>query len=310
MALEGGGPVQTLGMLREPDRARYRNYATGPEGILRLDCAACHHLGPQDNDVASQSGRVPAGGAYMLPITYENQCRACHPLSYDPADPSVEMPHSLQPAAVHESLGRAYAAEFLARNPGLLDRRIPPRPLPGQAEPAETVEARQAVARKVADAEKILFGAKKCGECHHYETHGGDPVATLDRWDPGRTVRITPTRVPSIWLRSAAFDHSAHRGVSCRECHERAYPDSPRASHRSIDVLLPGIKECLECHSPRRNGADAASVTGGAGFNCTECHRYHDGDSALAAIAVTPVEVETRSTVRQFLLGIPPTARP
>src|SRR5262249_1354596 len=160
--------------------------------------------------------------------------------------------------------------ECLSQNPGLLDQWIAPRPLPGQAEPTGQVEARQAIERKVGNAETVLFGAKKCGECHQYETKEHEPVALLSHWDPEPRVQVVPTNVPAVWWRSAAFQHSAHRGVSCKACHERAYPDHSSASRQSKDILLPGISECLECHGPRRSVGIAGKVSGGAGFDCTE----------------------------------------
>ena len=51
-------------------------------------------------------------------------------------------------------------------------------------------------------AEKILFGAKKCAECHQYEDAVGKPVAVLDRWDPANPVRTTSTNVPVVWWTS------------------------------------------------------------------------------------------------------------
>src|SRR4051794_27035935 len=112
-----------------------------------------------------------------------------------------------------------------------------------------------------------------------------NPLASLDRWDPAHEVRIAPPNVPAVWWRGAAFDHSAHRGVDCRGCHKLAFPDSPEASHASKDVLLPSLKVCLECHTPRRKGPKAGAMAGGAGFDCTECHRYHDGDAAVLGLA-------------------------
>jgi hypothetical protein len=218
--------------------------------------------------------------------------------------------HGLQPVEADAALRRAFTAEYLEQNPALLDRPIAPRPMPGKVEPSEIVKAREVIAQGVKDAEKILFGAKKCGECHHYETDGHEPVASLARWDPAHAVRINPPNVPAVWWRSAAFDHSAHRGISCRGCHERAYADGPRASHESKDVLLPSIKVCVECHAPRRNGSDASLVSGGAGFDCTECHRYHDGDAALPGLVATPAAAEARLPIRQFLLGTRPAAHP
>jgi hypothetical protein len=302
MAAPDGGPVQTLSMLGDRDRARYQRYAQGAEGVIQLDCAACHQL---DN-----GGSIAArgSGAYMLPVTYENQCRACHPLDFDPAAPDRTMAHPLQPAEVHESLWETYAAEYLGQNPGLLDRRIAPRPLPGQAEPTGQVEARHAIERKVGNAETVLFGAKKCGECHQYETGEHEPVASLGRWDPEHEVRVAPTNVPAVWWRSAAFQHSAHRGVSCKSCHERAYPDHSSPSRQSRDVLLPGINDCLECHGPRRTGGGEKAVSGGAGFNCTECHRYHNADATLSGLNNPDLAPEARSTIEQFLLGTSTTA--
>ena len=45
----------------------------------------------------------------MLPVTYEKDCRGCHPLSFEKTMPSVQVPHHLQPQAVREFLWGAYA---------------------------------------------------------------------------------------------------------------------------------------------------------------------------------------------------------
>src|SRR2546423_13070906 len=106
-------------MPREPDRARYRSYARGAEGTIQLDCAACHRLDRQASGPPSLSGSGPTGGAYMIPVTYENHCRACHRLDHDPATPSLEMAHSLQPAEGPKSPWRTCGAEFLGPGPPL-----------------------------------------------------------------------------------------------------------------------------------------------------------------------------------------------
>jgi hypothetical protein len=307
MALKEGGPVQTLKMIRDPaDRARYQRFAHGSDGTITLDCAACHQLdrGAAGADATSAPAAL-SSRMYMMPVNYANHCRACHPLDYDPAAPAME--HGLQPAEVHARLWRTYAAAYLEENPALLDQRIPPRPMPGRSEAPALVEAREAVQRKVCSAEKILFGGKKCGECHKYETAGHEPVAVLEAWEPSNDVRITPANIQTVWWRSARFDHSAHAGVSCRSCHERAYPDSAAASQQSKDILLPTIDDCVQCHAPRRPGAAVGEFTGGAGFDCTECHRYHNADPVLG-LPPPPGAAEPSTTIRQFLLGAP--ARP
>jgi hypothetical protein len=309
MADQSGGPVQTIQGIHEPDRARYERYARGQEGTIQLDCAACHELGRSDPTPYALPGKTLSGGAYMLPISYARHCRGCHPLDYDQATPKLVMDHPLQPSEVHDRLWQTYARRYLEANPALLDQPVPPRPMPGRPESPALVEARQALERKVGDAEKILFGAKRCGECHQYETPAHEPVAALVRHDPGREVVVDSTNVQTVWWQSAKFDHSAHEGVSCRACHARAYPEGENPSRVSKDVLLPSIKECLECHSPRRAGATAGAFVGGAGSSCTECHRYHNGDATLIGIPSPPVAAETRATIEQFLLGSPAPGR-
>jgi hypothetical protein len=241
----------------------------------------------------------------MLRVTYQDHCRACHPLDYEPSLPGLAMDHPLQPGEVSAALRRVYAAEYLKQNPAVLEERLPPRPMPGPAVPPRGGEARAAIERKVAAAEKILFGAKKCGECHAYEDAEREPVAALDHFDAEHPVKITPTSVPAVWWRSAAFSHSAHRALDCRGCHERAYPDAPNPSHQSKDVLLPALKDCVQCHAPRGRSASSGSThaRGGAGFDCTECHRYHNGDAALLGLAAPLSAPETRLTIEQFLRG-------
>jgi hypothetical protein len=307
MATDRFGPVQTLDMIPAADRARYAKYARGTESRIQLDCAACHQLVRDDSASSAPSPPPRKAPAYMLPVTYENHCRACHPLTFDPGAPALAVEHSLQPAEVHASLLQTYSGEYLKENPTLLQERIPPRPVPGRPESPERIEARAAIDRRVTAAEKVLFGAKKCAECHEYEAEGGKPAAVLDHWDPAAPVRIVPTVVPVVWWRSAAFTHSAHRGVDCRDCHERAYPDSKGASHASKDILLPGMKDCLRCHAPR-GPATGREVAGGAGHDCTECHRYHNGDAVLMGLAPTSPAPAARLNIEQFLRGAAPAA--
>jgi nitrate/TMAO reductase-like tetraheme cytochrome c subunit len=252
----------------------------------------------------------------MLPVNYENHCRACHPLDFGPEDAPLVMEHALQPAEVHASLWQTFSAEYLKKNPALLEERIPPSRIPGRTESPGLIEARSAIARNVSAAEKVLFGAKRCGECHQYEDQAGKPVKVVDHFDPAAPVRVTLPEVPVVWWRSARFTHSSHRGVDCRGCHERAYPDSrdaekkSNASHHSSDILLPGIKTCVECHAPRGQAIGASQAAGGAAFDCTECHRYHNGDAVLMGLNPTDPAPTARLTIDEFLRGLPPPARP
>jgi hypothetical protein len=251
-------------------------------------------------------GPTRADGRAMLPITYENQCRSCHPLQFDPSVPSLEMKHGLQPSQVHESLWEIYAAQYQREDPALFGERLPQRPLPGRSDVPASKSARELIERKVRIAERILFGPKKCGECHSYVTiPDHSPVAALDHWDPARNVAVKATNVPGIWFRSAVFDHTAHRALDCKACHDGAYPTSGQPSRSSQDVLIPSQEICLKCHSPSRPASASMSPQGGAGFDCTECHRYHNGDALLQGRGATARGVKERMSLPRFLLGVP-----
>jgi predicted CXXCH cytochrome family protein len=315
---------------------RYREFyrRPGDEGDdvpVRLDCVACHQRDsgdfparpaqagratnppppPDRRDYAAvlaKVGGVPLNaalparspGAAMLPLVYEKHCQACHPLTFERADPNdprsgpQAVQHRLQPVAVHTYLEAYYTAELLKGRGPVLDRPLLPRP--GKGPDPEARKARDAIAEQVLRAEQELYLSKKsCGECHHWQPF--DPAL------PPRLagLRVAPTDVKAVWLEHAAFNHATHRLLSCRACHADAYARdeqeavNPRASVDSRDVLLPGIDTCLECHRPARPAP--------ARQDCVECHRYHDGDRPLggrgSATRAGP-NAGTRS-VRQFL---------
>jgi hypothetical protein len=265
----------------EAERQRYaRQQGTaGTSAAIQLDCASCHQLETARLLETAVASSAPSSGATMLPINYDNHCRACHPLTLMPKDPArngalVVVPHRLQPDEVRSFLWGTYAEKFTAP---WRQRPANKRPLPGQAPmtAGEQEKLRKQVVQAtdeadsflrldaVGDAEKVLFrGKTTCGECHIYDK--SRPQSSLPE-------RIKPTNVPAIWFRSARFSHAAHHAVDCRACHTKA--DSSRVSS---DVLLPGIAECVKCHAPAHTVDGKAR--GGVRFDCTECHRYHHGE--------------------------------
>ncbi len=287
----GDPPLKTLADLAPEDRPRYREPGHKETEGIQLSCATCHR---------SEGDRGPGTGPLMKPIRFENDCRACHPLNFDPARPPL--PHALTLAGVDQALWQSYSADYLQEHPDLKETRTF-RPIPGHADRPEIVAARRIVGDRVTKAEKTIFGEKRCAECHHYldAAAGNREVATLTAWDPKKDIRVAPQGVPDVWFKKAAFDHSAHQAVSCRLCHAQAYPDDAKASHTNADVMLPNLAVCQTCHAPRARSA--TSVTGGAGYNCAECHRYH-GES-LTAPGSGPLARgnASRADLKQFLLG-------
>jgi hypothetical protein len=330
---QGGKAIWTLAQIPADRREQYRRSGQKDGEAVRLDCASCHRtvadeFGPSALASAGLPARVLPGrgpGAYMLPIVYENQCAACHVLQVpDGAGGAVPVRHRLQPKALHAELENAFVGRYLASDPGALDHFRPVRKVPGPTTPQEQ-QAREAIGAQVAAAEKVLFGGAKntCTECHDYRTSDGKLVAQPTGGDPS-ALKIEPANIPATWFQHAAFDHAAHRAVSCKECHAGAYPEGqgpqvsdlasapPSTDHR--DVLLPGIKTCRQCHAPSHRSEGLA--LGGAGHECTECHTYHDGprpDAPARGLGDPARDARAELGLRPFLDGAadePPPRRP
>lgn len=262
-----GGALQTLGKIPEPARKRYRDQQPqkDDDAPVQLQCASCHQLdagdfGPAADFPLSLLNQRPAG-AYMLPITYENQCQACHPLTLD----GNAVPHRRQPRELHALLEDTFTAQLVRGQAGLLEKKLV-RPLPGKLPDMLTPTLREAIAAKVEFAEKDLYVSKRlCAECHYFE---GKSVAEAIKPGAAPELRVAPPKVPAIWLPHARFNHKSHRAVGCADCHAAA-----ATSTVHTDVLIPDRDTCVNCHAPVTNQG-----TPGARFNCTECHLYHNGD--------------------------------
>jgi hypothetical protein len=280
LALGMEGAKWKLSDIPQADRERYRQPGQRDDkALVQLACSSCH---------------TQSAGDLMLPISYENQCRACHPLTFDPKSPKL-IPHRLQPRQVHDFLWGVYADEELAKK-----HRDTTKPAQRLMPGTNVTEEEQAI-RKEVDAKlagrieaflyrdkldeadkKVFLGKQTCGECHVYERSGSAVVPD----------RIVPPQVPEVWFKHAAFSHAPHRALDCLACHAQA-----KTSTESSDVLLPSIDTCFQCHGPQsqRDG----KIRGGARFDCTECHRYHPGDIGAAQRGVT-----VKRNVEQFLRGV------
>jgi predicted CXXCH cytochrome family protein len=285
------------------DRERYRAEQAadqrGDANAVQLTCASCHRLDARD--VPQESTSRGASGSYMLTPTYATDCGGCHPLSFDGAFPSVEVPHHLQPADVRQFLWGTYAEKLVKGS----DHKQPTKgiPLPGK-----TLRDKEDAARKqidtlveatesflyqhnVAKAERYLYSGKTtCGLCHELLILGVDGEAVRTVWPP---------RVPEVWLPHARFSHLAHRAVDCRGCHEGA-----DTSEASKDVLIPNMNVCVKCHAPAQGSG--LTRTGGVRFDCVECHRYHDGDRPLHGIGSKSRAPTPTRSIEDFLQGSPP----
>jgi len=320
MRLASGSKPFTLEDVANEDRERYSagQADQDPKAPVQLSCASCHVGDSRDLKLPHERLQgLPVraikpsrgNGDYMLPIIYEVQCRACHPLTFDRDGNNnlVAVPHRLQPPELRKFLEGFYANRLLEDTPPALEDALIRIPLPGKGlDPAPRPQARQWIQDKVSVAARELFqGKRACGECHYEERSSGISPA-----DPFPT-RIKPAHIPDLWFLHARFSHEAHVALDCRHCHERAYPDHPQASgKRDVeawrsheDVLLPGIANCQQCHAPRSQ--TPGTPAGGARFACVECHRYHNGDAPRQGLgaAARGVPQGARLDAASFLHG-------
>ncbi|MFA6289648.1 MAG: cytochrome c3 family protein [Opitutaceae bacterium] len=231
----------------------HRTHLTGDIPRLNgkpLACADCH--------------RPDASGAFMQRLTFEQNCRVCHALNFDENTPGMQLPHgdAVYARAYLRSLPTQYA-DYATRTLGIT----------GKDEVAAFVQTRMTDLRQrtltgenleravfFADARTgeatIIAGVKGlarakfagCAYCHEVTPRGdATPV-------------ITPPQTPDRWMMHSKFDHSKHTAMSCTDCHAAA------KSAATADVIMPSVKSCATCHSPK----------GGVANACVTCHGYHN----------------------------------
>ena len=236
--------------LRDPNTLKFNHalHLTGPTipklpGSEKLDCAFCH--------------RPDMAGAFMKPVSFEQNCRVCHSLQFDPETPQLTLPHGSVEfvSAFLRSLPKQYAG--LAKNPAAENDFVEKKlaGLRAQFGSGEDLERRVFFSTATAGPETqigTLSGSTRalfpgCALCHEVKTSGsGSPQITR----PIQTER---------WLAKAKFNHAKHANLACAQCHDAVH------SKTTADILLPAKESCMKCHSPR----------GGVVDTCATCHIFH-----------------------------------
>ena len=238
--------------LRDPDTLKFNHalHLTGttipklPSGE-KFDCVFCHSPG--------------AAGAFMKPVAFEQNCRVCHSLQFDPATPELQLPHGSAEfvSAYLRSLPKQYldlaAKQNVADGNNFVQQKLAGlRTQFGSGEDLEkriffstATTAPEINIGNVSGATRAIFPG--CALCHEVKnSSAGLPEITM----PILTER---------WLAQAKFNHAAHANIGCAQCHDAVH------SKDTADILLPPKETCATCHSPR----------GGVTDTCAECHTYH-----------------------------------
>ena len=222
------------------------------DGAVTLECSDCHR--------ASEDRKS------FLPITFERDCKSCHPLSFDARLPGQEVPHG-NSAEVFDSLYAQYAQAALGgRRAFQIEEPITTRQKPGgevEREADKVVSFDRAnVIAEARKAEKEIFTKTACQLCHSV-----NPVDVQDV-EFGPAFEVVEPHIPTRWMTAARFDHGAHDEVSCEGCHKSG-DLSVRDSTMTSDILMPGISDCRACHSDAHEEGKVQS-------ECVMCHSFHD----------------------------------
>lgn len=243
---------------RDPDTLKFNHalHLTGTTipkvpGGEKLDCSFCH--------------QPDAAGAFMRPVNFENNCRVCHSLQFDPETPTLILPHGSAAfvSAFLRSLPKQYAD--LAAREGVADaNNFVQQKLAGLRThfgSGEDLERRVFFSTATFGPEEkvgTLSGPTRalfpgCAYCHEVISSVSD------------SPEITKPVMPERWLAQAKFNHAKHAAISCAQCHDAVH------SRDTTDVLLPPKETCEVCHSPR----------GGVVDSCATCHTYHKPQIAV-----------------------------
>ncbi len=251
--------------LRDPDTLKFNHqlHLSSPNIPLvngkKLDCANCH--------------QPDATARYYQPVSYAQNCQACHSLQFDEKNPDLLIPHGNAEfaKAFLRSLPAQYA-DYARRKKSLttqgeLDEFVKQQMLDlrQQAFAGENLEQRVFFSNARTGPSQNVAGRENaapahfpgCAYCHEVTPVGAESAPLITR-------PVLMTR----WLIRGSFDHSKHLSLACAKCHAAA------TSRDTADILLPSKATCVECHSPQ----------GGVANGCATCHSYHAPGGGLAAM--------------------------
>ncbi len=222
----------------------------GPNGKVQLQCVDCHAL--------SDDKRL------IKPISFEANCRSCHPLEFDSRFPTEQVPHGSE-ARVRDFLFSQYSELFL--RPEEQQKLVAAK----RIKPGDIVTAQgynkamlEVIYKEVQATEDLLYNKTACQLCHTFEK-GNDAL----KGPPGYSV-VKP-EIPAVWFTHARFNHKSHLHMKCQDCHTAA-----EKSADTGDILLPDAASCRECH------ADPGRI-GKIDSDCVMCHAYHQVQTPHAA---------------------------
>ncbi|MFN4356020.1 cytochrome c3 family protein [Sphingopyxis alaskensis] len=220
----------------------------------KLECENCH--------------RVEADGVRVKPVEMERDCAMCHSLAFETVGGVTRTLRHGEPTQVIADLTAYYRSTPPSRplQLGGMQRRRPGAYAEGQVYNIYFNEVAVRPAR-AQDAVRAIFS--KGGAC--YDCH------TIFAPRAGSSWRVAAVNQTQRYLQKGWFDHDAHKETACADCHTAA-----PASKASTDLLVPGLRQCRDCHVGE-GGARLVKVETATESPCAMCHEYHsDGGKPWA----------------------------
>ncbi|KQZ65404.1 cytochrome C [Sphingopyxis sp. Root1497] len=212
----------------------------------KLECANCH--------------KPDADGVRIKPVEMERDCAMCHSLAFETVGGVTRTLRHGEPGQVVADLTAYYRSTPPARplQLGGMERRRPGQYAEGQV---YNIYFREVAVRpsRAQDAVRAVFS--KGGAC--YDCH------TIFAPTSGNDWRVMAVNQTPRFLQKGWFDHDAHKETECADCHTAA-----SASKQSADLLVPGLRQCRDCHVGE-GGARLVKVETATESPCAMCHEYH-----------------------------------
>ena len=212
----------------------------------KLECSNCH--------------RVETDGVRVKPVEMERDCAMCHSLAFETVGGVTRTLRHGEPDQVVADLTAYYRSTPPSRplQLGGMQRRRPGAYAEGQVYNIYFNEVATRPSR-APDAVRAVFS--KGGAC--YDCH------TIFAPQAGNSWRVAAVSQTPRYLQKGWFDHDAHKETDCADCHTAA-----PASKASTDLLVPGLRQCRDCHVGE-GGARVVKVETATESPCAMCHEYH-----------------------------------
>ncbi len=240
-----------------------RRLGTVYGGRQNLSCSDCHTPTPD--------------GARYQPVDMEEDCAACHTLTFDEAGGLYRTLRHGSPQQVIADLREFYRG----RGPARPEELAPvARRRPGSINQVRSaVQFARARAGAGAAANDAIAGVFReggaCFDCH-----------TIDQRGP-MDFHVRPVAFPSRYLLHGWFDHRAHINMTleqqtfsgdqaCLTCHVAT------RSNQAANLLIPGLESCQRCHVGENSNQSVIGQRVSSG--CAMCHDYHMDEGMPAMI--------------------------